>query len=72
MNREMVMPIVFGVIIIALAAGYALLLILVPLPMIIKVLAALMLVITAALMIYVLIERNREINEESKDDLSKY
>jgi len=72
MRTSMVMPLVFGVIFIIIIAAYALLLFLIPLPLFIKLLIGLVVLGIASAMVYVLIQRSRELKEEEKIDLSKY
>lgn len=72
MKRAMIMPLVFGVLFILLITGYGFLFFLVPIPLAIKIIIALAVLGIAAAMVYLLVQRNREIKEEERSDLSKY
>ena len=70
--KKMIMPAVFALIFIAFVVIYALFILVAPAPLIWKILIGGLLLATAPVMVYVLIQRYREMKEEEKDDLSKY
>ncbi len=72
MRKKMIMPVVFGVLFVMVLIGYGMLFFLVPIPIFVKLVIGLIIILIAASMFYVLIQRNRELREEEKDDLSKY
>lgn len=72
MHKSMIMPIVFGTLVMLFAAGYAVIFFIIPVPVFVKVIVALILTALAAAMIYVLIQRNRELKQEDSIDISKY
>ncbi len=72
MRKKMIMPVVFGVLFVMVLIGYGMLFFLVPIPIFIKLVIGLIIILIAASMFYVLMQRNRELGEEEKDDLSKY
>lgn len=72
LRKTMIMPILFGVIIILVALGYGAIFIYLPIPIIFKIVIAIVETSIAGAMVYVLIQRNKELKEEEKDDLSKY
>ena len=68
----MIAPIIFGVLVVLVASGYVGVILLFPVPLVVKVLAGAVIVTLGAAMAYVLVQRNREMKEEDKIDLSKY
>ncbi len=72
MRKKMIMPVVFGVLFVMVLVGYGMLFFLVPIPIFVKLVIGLIIILIAASMFYVLMQRNRELGEEEKDDLSKY
>lgn len=72
MKKAMITPIIFGVLVVVVASGYVALILLFPVPLFVKVLAGAVIVALGAAMAYVLVQRNREMKEEDKIDLSKY
>jgi heme A synthase len=68
----MIAPIIFGVLVVLVASGYVAVILLFPVPLVVKILAGLVIVALGAAMAYVLVQRNREMKEEDKIDLSKY
>ncbi len=72
MRKKMIMPVVFGVLFVMVLIGYGMLFFLVPIPIFVKLVIGLIIILIAASMFYVLMQRNRELGEEEKDDLSKY
>jgi 4-hydroxybenzoate polyprenyltransferase len=72
MRKTMIMPIVFGTLTILVAVGYALIITLIPIPLFVKIIIALILTALIIAMIYVLIQRNKELKQEESIDISKY
>lgn len=72
MKKAMIAPTVFAALTLLVVIGYVALIFLVPIPRVIKIGIALVVVALACAMGYVLIERNREIAKEEKDDFGKY
>ncbi|TVQ28462.1 MAG: hypothetical protein EA383_00445 [Spirochaetaceae bacterium] len=72
MDTRMIAPGFFALLAILILAGYAAVFLLVPIPLWIKVLFGLILGSFMAAIVYVLVQRARELKEEDKDDLSKY
>ena len=72
MKKAMIAPIIFGVLVVLVASGYVGVILLFPVPLVVKVLAGAVIVTLGAAMAYVLVQRNREMKEEDKIDLSKY
>ena len=72
MKKVMIVPIVFAILTMLVVIGYAAIFFLAPIPMIIKIGIALLVVVLIGAMGYVVMERNRELAKEEKDDFSKY
>lgn len=72
MRKAMIAPILFGLLTIIIIAGYISVVLILPVPLIFKILAGVVVVAITSAMIYVLIQRNKEIKEENSIDLSKY
>lgn len=72
MDRRMLMPILFGLLFILVTGLYASVFIIVPFPLVVKVIITLVVAAFAITMIYLIVQRSREIKEEDKDDLGKY
>lgn len=72
MKKAMIAPIIFGILVVLVASGYVGVILLFPVPLVVKVLAGAVIVTLGAAMAYVLVQRNREMKEEDKIDLSKY
>ncbi len=68
----MIAPGFFALLAILILAGYAAVFLLVPIPVWIKLLFGLILASFMAAIIYVFVQRARELREEDKDDLGKY
>lgn len=68
----MIAPIFFGLLTILAIAGYAVVFLWLPIPFFFKILIGAGVAALAGAMIYVLIQRTREMEEEDKDDLGKY
>ncbi len=72
MKKEMIMPSVFGGLFILVVLGYGAIFLYVPIPLLVKLVIGALVIIIAMAMLYVILQRNRELEEEKKDDLSKY
>ncbi len=72
MDRRLIAPIFFGLVAVAVSAGYATLFFILPIPGFLKVLIGVAIAAIAVTMLYVLVERKKEMEEEDKDDLGKY
>jgi hypothetical protein len=53
-------------------AGYVWLIVLFPLPLMIKIIAGVVVVALTAAMVYVLVQRNTELKKEDEIDIGKY
>ena len=72
MDKRMIAPTIFAALALLAGAAYASIFLIIPIPVFFKlVVAAVILSVTGA-MIYVIIQRKKELKEEDKDDLSKY
>ena len=72
MKKTMLAPIVFAALSVIVVIGYAAIFLYLPIPMVFKVIIALVVLSLVVAMGYVLVQRNRELDEEERDDLSKY
>ncbi len=72
MKQTMIMPTVFGVLFILLIIGYSMIFLLFPIPLVIKIAVGAVVAALAAAMVYVIIQRKRELEKEDHDDLSNY
>jgi membrane protein implicated in regulation of membrane protease activity len=72
MDTRLIAPGLFALLVILAFAGYAVIFLLVPIPVWIKLLFGLILTSCMAAIIYVFVQRARELKEEDKDDLGKY
>ncbi|MCF7915684.1 MAG: hypothetical protein K9L66_11000 [Spirochaetaceae bacterium] len=72
LQKGIIVPALFGVLFLILCAGYAAVFFIVPIPLLFKLIIAVGLTALAVAMVFVIIQRNKEIQEEKKDDLSKY
>ncbi len=68
----MLMPILFGLLFIATISAYASIFIIVPFPLFIKVIIGLIVAAFAVAMVYLIVQRSKEIKKEDMDDLGKY
>ena len=71
-QRRIILPALFALLFVVLIAAYGAVFVILPIPRIFKLIIAVAVGAIAAAMAYVVIQRNREIREEGKDDLSKY
>jgi membrane protein implicated in regulation of membrane protease activity len=72
MKKAMIMPIVFSVIFVCMVGLYSLIFFIIKIPLLIKIIVFLIITGLAATMIYLLLQRNRELKEEEENDFSKY
>ena len=72
LRKEMVFPILFAFLTLAIVAGYVGLIVLFPLPLLIKIIAGAVVVALTVAMVYVLVQRNAELKKEDGIDLGKY
>ena len=72
MDKRIIMPAVCALIVLLLAAAYASLFLMVPVPPLFKGLIGIVLAALAAALIYVILQRNNELKDEDEDDLGKY
>lgn len=70
--KKMIWPAIFAFLFLAFIVMYALLILVSATPLLWKILIGGLILASAPVMIYVLIQRYREMKEEEKDDLSKY
>ena len=70
--KKMILPGLFALLYIAFIVVYAVLIISSIAPLAWKIIIGGLILVTAPLMIYVFIQRYREVKKEEKDDLSKY
>lgn len=68
----MIAPIIFAFLTIVVVIGYAAVFLYLPIPMVFKVLIALIVLAVVVAMGYVLIQRGKELQEEERDDFGKY
>jgi len=71
-DTRMVAPAFFALLVVLFLSAYAALFLLVPIPVWIKLLFGLVLGAFIAVMVYVFVQRARELKTEDKDDLGKY
>jgi len=72
LRKEMVFPILFACLTLAIVVGYVWLIVLFPLPLFIKLIAGALVVALTAAMVYVLVQRNTELKKEDEIDIGKY
>ena len=70
--KKMILPAIFTLLYLAFIVVYALLILVSATPLLWKILIGGLILATAPVMVYVFIQRYREMKEEEKDDLSKY
>ena len=71
-SKKLIAPIIITVIICLYYIGFAILCIMVNIPLLIKILGGVIPLILAGVCIYVLVERIKEIRSGEEDDLSQY
>lgn len=72
MNKKKMLPVVFGILMILLLVGYGVFYLVLPIPVAVKLLVGIPVLGMAVALVYLVFERNKEIDEEEKDDLGKY
>lgn len=72
MDKRIIVPALFGLLTLGVIGGYASLFLIIPLPLAVKIAVGAAVAALAAAMVYVIIQRSRELKEEDKDDLGKY
>ena len=72
MKKAMIAPIIFAVLTMVFVVGYAAVFLWIPLPLVVKIGIALIVLALIVAMGYVVVERSREIEKEEQDDFSKY
>ena len=70
--KKLILPAVFAILYIAFVVIYAVLILSSLAPLLLKLVIGGLILITAPLMVYVFIQRYRELKKEEEDDLSKY
>ena len=68
----MIMPIVFSIVFVCAIGLYSLIFFLLHIPIFVKVIIAFVIIGFAIVMVYLLIQRNKELKEEEENDFSKY
>ncbi len=72
MNRKKTLPVIFGVLMVLVLIAYGIVYMVMPIPFPVKLLIGLPVLGMSAALVYLVFERNKEIDEEEKDDLGKY
>jgi hypothetical protein len=72
MDKRIIAPAIFGTLALLIGAAYASVFLIFPIPLFFKVIIAAGILTLAGSMVYVIIQRKRELKEEDKDDLGKY
>jgi hypothetical protein len=70
--KKIIAPLIVVLVILAINAGYFTTVITIPIPVIVKIMFGIGSVSVSGALIYVLIERIKEIRKEDEDDLGKY
>jgi len=70
--KKLILPFIFAVVFIVVVIVYAIAILSVPAPLFIKWIIGILILIAAPTMVYVFIQRAKELKEEEKDDISKY
>ncbi|HPJ21654.1 MAG TPA: hypothetical protein PLP30_05185 [Clostridia bacterium] len=70
--KKMIVPAIFALLYIVFIVLYALLILVSATPLLWKIVIGGLILATAPVMIFVFIQRYKELKEEEKDDLSKY
>ena len=70
--KKLILPAIFALLYIGFIVVYALLILVSATPLLWKILIGGLILATAPVMVYVFIQRARELKEEEKDDLSQY
>lgn len=72
MDTRLIAPGFFALLVILAFAGYTAIFLLVPIPVWVKLLFGLILASLVSVVVFVFVQRTRELKEEDKDDLGKY
>jgi len=72
LQRGIIVPALFGLLFLIISAAYGAVFFILPIPLLFMLVIGLGLAALAVAMVFVVIQRNKEIQEEKKDDLSKY
>jgi len=72
MHKKMILPVVFASASILALFGYGAVFILVDIPVFLKIIIGAVLLLLGGAMVSVVLERNKEILKEEKDDLGQY
>jgi len=70
--KKLILPFIFALVFIAIVIVYAITIISIPAPLFIKWVVGALILVSAPTMVYVFIQRAKELKEEEKDDISKY
>ena len=71
-GKKMLAPVIIAIIIVLYYVGFAAICLLIPIPLLLKLLFGIVPLALAGVMIYVVITRIKEIRSGEEDDLSKY
>ena len=72
MSKEFFYSALFGGLFVLVMIGYGLIFVLIPIPMVIKIVIGIVVILLSYTMFKVILQRKDEIRQEEKDDLSKY
>lgn len=72
MEKRIIAPAIFALLTLLMGAAYASVFLILPIPLFFKLIVAAGILIVAGAMVYVIIQRKKELKEEDKDDLGKY
>jgi pilus assembly protein TadC len=72
MDKRIIAPAIFAGLAVLIGTAYASVFLILPIPLFFKVIVAAGILTVAGAMVYVIIQRKRELKEEDKDDLGKY
>jgi hypothetical protein len=72
MDKRIIAPAIFGTLALLVGAAYASVFLIFPIPLFFKVIIAAGILTLAGAMVYVIIQRKKELKEEDTDDLGKY
>ena len=71
-GKKMLAPVIIAIIIVLYYVGFAAICLLIPIPLLLKLLFGIVPLALAGVMIYVVVTRIKEIRSGEEDDLSKY
>ena len=72
MDKRIIAPAIFAALTLLFGAAYASVFLILPIPLFFKLIVAAGILTVAGAMVYVIIQRKKELKEEDKDDLGKY